>query len=126
VKIRYPLLLISGMLDRVHEARIFTKLDLCGAHNRIRIVEGDEYKTAFRTRYVLLEFQVMPFGLTNAPATFQPYIDDCLQPKIDDFAVCYLDDILIYSANEKEHEEHEHQVLQRLPEFGLNCNAEKC
>jgi hypothetical protein len=68
----------------------------------------------------------MPFGLTNAPATFQSYIDDCLWPYIDDIAVCYLDDILIYSANEKEHEEHVRQVLQRLKEFGPNCKAEKC
>jgi hypothetical protein len=126
VKNRYPLPLISEMLDRVREARIFTKLDLRGAYNLIRIKEGDEYKTAFRTRYGQFEYRVMPFGLTNAPATFQSYIDDCLRPYIDDFAVCYLDDILIYSTNEKEHEEHVRQVLQRLKEFGLYCKAEKC
>jgi len=68
----------------------------------------------------------MPFCLTNAPATFQSYIDDCLQPYIDDLTVCYLEDILIYSTNEEEHEEHVHQVLQRLKEFGLYCKAEKC
>jgi len=126
VKNRYPLPLISEMLDRVREARIFTKLDLRGAYNLIRIKEGDEYKTAFRTRYGQFEYRVMPFGLTNAPATFQSYIDDCLRPYIDDFAVCYLDDILIYSTNEKDHEEHVRQVLQRLKEFGLYCKAEKC
>jgi hypothetical protein len=126
VKNRYPPPLISEMLDRVREARIFTKLDLRGAYNLIRIKESDEYKTAFRTRYGQFEYRVMPFGLTNAPATFQSYIDDCLRPYIDDFAVCYLDDILIYSTNEKEHEEHLRQVLQRLKEFGLYCKAEKC
>jgi hypothetical protein len=126
VKNRYPLPLISEMLDHVREARIFTKLDLRGAYNLIRIKEGDEYKPAFRTRYGQFEYQVMPFGLTNAPATFQSYIDDCLRPYIDDFAVCYLDDILFYSANEKEHEEHVRQVLQGLKEFGLYCKAEKC
>jgi len=68
----------------------------------------------------------MPFGLTNAPATFQSYIDDCLRPYIDNFAVCYLDDILIYSTNEKLHKEHVRQVLQRLEEFGLYCKAKKC
>jgi hypothetical protein len=114
------------MLDRVREARIFTKLDLRGAYNLIRIKEGDKYKTAIQTRYGQFEYRVMPFGLTNAPATFQSYIDDCLRPYIDDFAVCYLDDILIYSTNEKEHEEHVRQVLQRLKEFGLYCKAEKC
>jgi hypothetical protein len=68
----------------------------------------------------------MPFGLTHAPATFQSYIDYCLRPYIDDFVVCYLDDILIYSTNEKEHDAHVRQVLQRLREVGLDCKAKKC
>ena len=106
VKKRYPLPLISELLDRVREARIFTKLDLRNAYHLIRIKEGDEFKTAFRTRYGQFEYRVMPFGLTNAPATFQAYIDDCLRPYIDDFTVCYLDDILIYSTNEEEHKDH--------------------
>ena len=93
------------MLDRLLGARILKKLDLRNAYHLIRIKEGDEYKTAFHTRYGQFEYRVMPFGLTNAPATFQAYIDDCLRPYIDDFAVCYLDDILIYSTNEEEHEE---------------------
>jgi hypothetical protein len=67
----------------------------------------------------------MPFGLTNAPATFQAYIDDCLRPYIDELAVCYLDDILIYSTNEKGHEEHVRNVLQRIQEFHLYWKAEK-
>ena len=126
VKNRYPLPLISEILDRVGGARVFTKLDLRGAYHLIRIKEGDEYKTAFRSRYGQFEYKVMPFGLTNAPATFQAYIDDCLRPYIDDFAVCYLDDILIYSTNEKEYDEHVRKVLERLQEFGLYCKAEKC
>jgi len=92
----------------------------------MRIKEGDEYKTAFRTRYGQFESKVMPFGLTNAPATFQAYIDDCLRPFIDDFAVCYLEDILIYSTDEEEHEEQVRKVLERLREFGLYAKAEKC
>jgi len=68
----------------------------------------------------------MPFGLTNVPAMFQAYIDNWLWPYIDDFTVCYLDNILIYSTNEKEHEDHVRKVLQRLQEFGLYCKAEKC
>jgi len=67
----------------------------------------------------------MTFGITNAPATFQSYIDDCVRPYIDDFAVCYLEHILIYSTNEKEHQEHVRPVLQRLKEFGPDCKAEK-
>jgi hypothetical protein len=68
----------------------------------------------------------MPFGLTNAPATFQAYIEDCLRPYTDDFAVCYLHDILIYSTNEKDHEDHVKQVLERPRQFGLYCKAKKC
>jgi len=70
VKNRCPLPLISETLDRLRSAKVFTKLDLKGAYNLIRIAEGDEWKTAFRTRYGHFEFLVMPFGLCNAPATF--------------------------------------------------------
>ena len=103
-KNRYPLPLISEILDRVRGTTIFTRLDLRGAYNLIRIKEGDEYKTAFRTRYGQFEYRVMPFGLTNAPATFQAYIDECLRSYLDDFVVCYIDDILIYSRTPEEHE----------------------
>jgi len=126
IKNRYPLPLISEILDRLHGARIFTKLDLHNAYHLIKIKEGDEYQTAFRTRYAQFKYRVMPFGLTNAPVTFQAYIDDCLQPYRDNFAVCYLDHILLYSTNEKEHEEHIRKVVQTLQEFGLYCQAEKC
>ena len=110
---------MSKMLDTVREARIFTKLDLHIAYNLNRIKEGDEYKTAFRTLYGQFENRVMTFGLTTALATFQYYINDCLRPYIVDFGVCYLGDILIYSTNEKKHEEHVRKVLQLLREFGL-------
>jgi hypothetical protein len=126
VKNRYPIPLIPAVLNRVQEARIFTKLDLRGAYNLIRINEGDEYKTAFPMRYGKFKYRVRPFGLTNAPGTFQSYIDDCLRPDIDDFVVCYLDDILTYATNKKNHEEQVRQVLQQLKKFGLNCKAEKC
>jgi len=68
----------------------------------------------------------MPFGLTNALATFQSYMDDCLWPYIDDITLCYLHDILIYSTDEKEHEEHVRKMLERLWEFGQYCKAENC
>jgi hypothetical protein len=70
IKNRYPLPLISGLLDQLGQAKIYTKLDLCGAYNLVRIKEGDEWKTVFRTRYRHFEYNVMPFGLTNAPAIF--------------------------------------------------------
>jgi RNase H-like domain found in reverse transcriptase/Reverse transcriptase (RNA-dependent DNA polymerase)/Integrase zinc binding domain/Chromo (CHRromatin Organisation MOdifier) domain/Integrase core domain len=126
IKNRYPLPLISEMLDRISGARIFTKLDLRDAYNLIRIRKGDEYKTAFRTRYGQFEYRVMPFGLTNAPATFQAYMDECLGPYLDDFAICYLDDILIFSSDPEQHEEHVKRVLSRLREYRLYCKATKC
>jgi hypothetical protein len=100
------------MLDRLRGARIFTKLDLRNAYHLIRIKEGNEYNTAFCTRYGQFEYRVMPFGLTKTPATYQTYIDDCLRPDIDDFAVCYLYDILMYSTNEEEHEKQVRKVLE--------------
>ena len=99
IKNRYPLPLITELRDRLQGAEWFTKLDLLGAYNLIRIKEGNEWKTAFRTRYGHYEYLVMPFGLTNAPATFKALINDVLREFLDDFVVVYLDDILIFSKN---------------------------
>jgi len=123
---RYPLPSTSEMLHRVREARIITKPDIRGANIFIRIKGAYECKTSFRTHYGRFEYWVMPFGLTMAPAMFQSWIDDCLRPYIDDFALCYLNNKLIHSTNEKEDEEHVCQVLQGLKEFRLYCKAEKC
>ena len=98
IKNRYPLPLIDETLDRLSKARIFTKLDLRDAYHRIRIWRGDEWKTAFRTRYGYYEYRVLPFGLSNAPATFQAYINQALLGILDVYCVVYLDDILIYSG----------------------------
>jgi len=126
VKNRYPLPLISETLDRLSQAKIFTKLDIIAAFNKIRIKEGHEYLTAFRTRQGLFEYLVMPFGLCNGPATFQSYINEALQPYLDDFVTAYLDDILIYSDSELEHVVHVKRVLQRLREHGLQVDITKC
>jgi hypothetical protein len=126
VKNRYPLPLISGLLDQLGQAKIYTKIDLRGAYNLVRIKEGDEWKTAFRTRYGHFEYNVMPFGLTNAPAIFQHLMNDIFREYLDRFVVCYLDDILIYSKNIEEHEEHVKMVLQKLREKGLYAKLEKC
>ena len=96
-KNRYPLPLIGEILDRLSKAKVYTKLDLRNAYHRIRIREGDEWKTAFRTRYGHFEYLVLPFGLTNAPATFQAYINRALAGLVDVTCIVYLDDILIYS-----------------------------
>jgi len=122
----YPLPLISDLIDRVKGAKIFTKLDLKSAYNLVRIKEGDEYKTAFRTRYGHYEYLVMPFGLKNAPATFQHFINDVLSDYLDDFVISYIDDILIYSNNIEEHHEHVKLVLKKLLENNLYVKLEKC
>jgi hypothetical protein len=75
VKNRHPLPLITESLERLAQAKFYTKLDVREAYHRIRIKEGDEWKTAFRTKYGYFEYTVMPFGLTNAPAQFQAYMN---------------------------------------------------
>ena len=109
------------MLDCGHEATRLTKRDLRGAYNPIRTTDGDEYKNVFQTRYCQFEYWVMPFGLTITQAMFQSYMGDYLRPYTDDYAVCYLAEILMYSTNDTEHEEHVRQVLQQHREFGLYC-----
>ena len=125
-KNRYPLPLISGLLEQLGSAKVFTKIDLRGAYNLVRIKEGDEWKTAFRTRYGHFEYNVMPFGLTNAPAVFQHMMNDIFREHLDDFIVIYLDDILIFSKNEEDHEKHVRLVLEKLRERGLYAKLEKC
>lgn len=126
VRNRYPLPLISDMLDRVKSAKIFTKLDLRGAYNLVRMKEGDEWKTAFRTRYGHFEYLVMPFGLTNAPATFQRFVNEIFCDIMDKFIVVYLDDILIFSEDPATHQDHVKTVLERLRENSLYAKLEKC
>ncbi len=94
-------------------------LDLKGAYNLIRIAEGEEWKTAFRTKRGLFEYLVMPFGLINALASFQAMINHVLQNYLDQFMVVYLDDILIFSRTPEEHEQHVHQVLATLEDAQL-------
>jgi len=125
IKNRYPLPLIDDLRDRLLGAQWFTALDLKGAYNLIRIKEGEEWKTAFRTHLGLFEYLVMPFGLTNAPATFQEMINHVLREYIDLFVVVYLDDILIFSKTLEEHKEHVHKVLRKLQDAKLLVEPEK-
>jgi hypothetical protein len=98
-------------LDRLKGAKYFTKIDLRNGYHIIRVAEGDEWKTAFRTRYGLYEYTVMPFGLTNAPATFQHVMNEIFKDYVDEFLLTYLDDILIYSQNLTDHREQVRKVL---------------
>ena len=114
-KDRYPLPLIQETLTAIGKAKWFTKLDVIAAFHRIRIAEGDEWKTAFRTRYGLYEWMVTPFGLANAPSTFQKYVNWCLRDYLDEFCSAYVDDILIYTdGTRKQHQKHVEMVLGRL------------
>ena len=99
IKNRYPLSLIEESLNRLGQAKKFTQLDLTSAYYQMRIKEGDEWKTAFQTRYDHFKYQVMPFGLFNALTSFQGYINKILVEKLDIFVIVYLNDILIYIEN---------------------------
>ena len=126
IKDWYPLPRIEETLNQIREAKYFTRLDLRSAYNLIRIKEGDEWKTAFRTCYGLFEFLVMPFGLTNTPATSQRFVNDTLREFLDVFCVCYLDDILIYSDNLQDHRKQVKAVFEKLHVAGLFVKPEKC
>jgi transposase InsO family protein len=125
-KDRYPLPLIDETLSRISKAKIFTKLDIRQAFHRIRVDPDSEDFTTFRTRYGSYKCKVLPFGLTNGPATYQRYMNDVLFDYLDDFCTAYLDDILIYSENELEHEAHVKKVLERLRAAGLQADLKKC
>src|SRR3989440_229865 len=125
IKNRYPLPRIDEIMDRINGAQRYTKLDLQGAYNLIRMAQGEEWKTAFRTKMGLYEYLVMPMGLTNAPASFQALMNNVLRDYIDKICEVYLDDILIYSKNPDEHDEHVRLILQKLKEYSLKVDLEK-
>ncbi|EFQ98660.1 hypothetical protein MGYG_08943, partial [Nannizzia gypsea CBS 118893] len=126
IKNRLTLPRVDEMLDRLAGAMFFTKLDLREAYHRVRIKEGDEWKTAFRTRYGHYEYLVMPFGLANAPATFQGYINRVLTGLVDIACIVYLDDILIFSASREKYIRHIKLVLDRLRKYRLYAKLSKC
>ncbi|CCG84601.2 protein of unknown function [Taphrina deformans PYCC 5710] len=126
IKDRAPLPLIKETFDCIRGSTVFTCLDLRGAYNLLRVAAGEEWRSAFRTRYGLFEYCVMPFGLCNAPATFQTMINDVLRPFLDHFVVVYLDDICIYSKNQTDHVKHVTLVLETLEKHNLYVKAEKC
>ena len=125
IKNRYPLPLIRETRMRLSKARYYTALDVHGTYNLLRVAEGDEWKTAFRTRYRLYESLVMPFGLTNVLAEIECFINDILHPFLDAFCTAYLDDILIYSETLEEHQVYVKKVLEALSKVGLHLKPEK-
>ena len=126
IKNSYPLPRVDELFDRLQGARYFSKIDLRSGYHQIRIVPEDVHKTAFRTRYGHFEFLVLPFGLTNAPGTFMHLMHQVFREFLDDFALVFLDDILIYSKTIEEHEEHVRCVLEVLRKEKLYAKESKC
>ena len=119
VKDHYPLPRTDELLDQLHGAQWFSKLDLRSGYHQVRVANQDIQKTAFMTRYGLYEFTVMPFGLTSAPATFMRLMQDIFVDFLDKGVIIYLDDILVYAKTREEHDRLLQQVLQKLREHKL-------
>ncbi|XP_060963693.1 uncharacterized protein LOC133033109 [Cannabis sativa] len=126
IKNRYPLPRIDDLFDQLQGKKVFSKIDLRSGYHQLRIKNEDIPKTAFRTRYGHYEFMVMSFGLTNAPAAFMDLMNRVFKEYLDQFVIVFIDDILIYSKTEGEHEEHLRLTLQRLREHQLYAKYKKC
>ncbi|QRV72087.1 Retrotransposable element Tf2 protein [Ceratobasidium sp. AG-Ba] len=123
---QFPMPLQVELVDQVKNAKIYSKLDLRWGFNNIRIKEGDEWKTAFRTAYGIYEYLVMPFGLKNAPAVLQRMMNDIFRHLLGVTVVVYMDDILIFSEKEEDHAEHVKEVLKILRDNNLYAKLAKC
>jgi hypothetical protein len=126
IKNKYPLPRIDDLFDQLKGACVFLKIDLRSGYHQLKIRASDIPKTAFITRYGLYEYTVMSFGLTNAPAYFMYLMNKVFMEYLDKFMVVFIDDILIFSNNEEEHDEHLCSVLQKLRENQLYAKLSKC
>ncbi|MBW0475417.1 hypothetical protein O181_015132 [Austropuccinia psidii MF-1] len=117
---------INQLLNVFNSSSIFSKIDFHGAYNLLRIKEGDEHLTAFRTKYGSYEYLVMPFGITNAPASFQNLVNVIFQDLLDVYIVAYLNNIMVFSKSEEEYVTHVSTVLYRLRANNLFAKASKC
>jgi hypothetical protein len=114
IKNKYPLPQIEALFDQMKGASVFSKIDLRLGYHQLRIRESDIPKTTFHTRYGLYEYTVMSFELTNAPTYFMYLKNKVFMEYLDKFIVVFIDDILVYSKTEGEHEEHLRLVLEKL------------
>ena len=122
----YPLPRINDLFNQVGGAKIFSKLDLWSGYHQVRIKDQDINKTTFQTRYGHYEFIVIPIGLTNPPATFMCLMNNIFSQYLDKFIVVFIDDILVYSKLEEEHDEHLRIVSQKLRKHNLYAKLDKC
>ena len=125
IKNQYLLPRIDDLFDQLRGAPVYSKIDLRTSYHQLRVRDTDIPKTSFRTRYGHFEFTVMPFGLPNAPAAFMDLMHRIFQPYLDHFVVVFMDDILIYSQLEWEHEYHLRIVLQLLRDHQLYAKFSK-
>jgi hypothetical protein len=126
IKNKYPLPRINDLFDQVGGAKIFSKLDLQSGYHQVRIKDEDIKKTTFRTRYGHYEFVVIPFRLTNMPSTFMCLMNNIFSQCLDKFVVVFIEDILVYSKMEEEHDEHLRIVPQTLRKHKLYAKFDKC
>ena len=126
IKNRYPLPRIDDLFDQLRGAQVYSKIDLRTRYHQLRVREVDIPKTTFKMRYRHFKFTLIPFGLTNAPAAFMDLMHRVFQPYLDQFVVVFVEDILIYSQSEEEHEDHLRIVLQALREYQLYAKLSKC
>ncbi|GKB10203.1 putative reverse transcriptase domain-containing protein, partial [Tanacetum coccineum] len=126
VKNRYPLSRIDDLFHQLKRSSVYSKIDLRLGYHQLWVREEDISKMAFRTRYGHYEFLVMPFGLTNAPTIFMDLMNHMCKPFLDKFVIVFIDDILIYSKNKKEHKEHLKAILELLKKEELYAEFSKC
>jgi hypothetical protein len=126
IKNKYHLPRIEDLFDQMRGARVFSKIDLRSGYHQMMIKPYDIPKTTFSTRYGLYEFAVMSFGLTNAPTYLLNLMNKVFMEYLDRFVVVFIDDILVYSKNDSDHEEHLRVVLQKLQDNQLYAKFSKC
>nr|CAD1831535.1 unnamed protein product [Ananas comosus var. bracteatus] len=125
VKNKYPLPMIDDLFDQLQGSRVYSKIDLQSGYHQLEIRPKDVHKTAYRTRSGHYEFTVMPFGLTNAPTAFMDLMNRVFRPLLDRCVVVFIDDVLVYSQSQEEHEEHLRTVLEIIRKEKLYAKLKK-